>query len=419
MSPDVSRTTRDLLEALCAVSSPSGDADGLRRAADLLGEALRRRGLDVTITDEPDSHGVRLPVLRAGGPAARSRDATPLLAVGHLDTVLTAIPPESDGDLLRATGSVDMKAGLAALVGALDLLAQRGTSRAADDLLLVVVPDEEVAGHLSQKVVEEHGPSARGLWVLEPGQPAPPPEGTESPAASETVVIGRRGMFQWHADVVGRSAHAGNGFWQGRSAATAAARWWLECQVLAERGQGPTVNVGRLVAGEADFVADLVRHGDLLGTNRQVNVVPDRARLEGEARFLTMEDGERVAAAMEAAAQRVAEATETRIDFRHDAWILPLDPRGPSRDWADLAAGLADAAGWSLRAEEDRRGISFSNFLPPGTSPIPILDGLGPVGGGMHTREEFVDLASLDRRVVLLADLLEAVAVSGSETQRP
>lgn len=41
---------------------------------------------------------------------------------------------------------------------------------------------------------------------------------------------------------------------------------------------------------------------------------------------------------------------------------------------------------------------------------MPVLDGLGPVGGGMHTREEFVDLASLHRRIVLLADLFEADA---------
>jgi acetylornithine deacetylase/succinyl-diaminopimelate desuccinylase-like protein len=38
---------------------------------------------------------------------------------------------------------------------------------------------------------------------------------------------------------------------------------------------------------------------------------------------------------------------------------------------------------------------------------MPVLDGLGPVGEGMHTREEYVSLPSLARRIVLLADLLE------------
>jgi glutamate carboxypeptidase len=70
---------------------------------------------------------------------------------------------------------------------------------------------------------------------------------------------------------------------------------------------------------------------------------------------------------------------------------------------------LAARRGWRLDLEEERGGISFLNFLPdPGR--VPVLDGLGPVGGGMHTREEFVGLTSLRRRIVLLADLLAADA---------
>jgi acetylornithine deacetylase/succinyl-diaminopimelate desuccinylase-like protein len=37
------------------------------------------------------------------------------------------------------------------------------------------------------------------------------------------------------------------------------------------------------------------------------------------------------------------------------------------------------------------------------------VDGLGPVGNGMHTREEYLDLASFERRIVLLADLLASL----------
>ena len=74
---------------------------------------------------------------------------------------------------------------------------------------------------------------------------------------------------------------------------------------------------------------------------------------------------------------------------------------------------LATTAGWKLEVEEDRGGISFSNFLPD-PSAIPILDGLGPVGDGMHTRGEYVELASLDRRIALLADLLAVEGTRGS-----
>ena len=71
----------------------------------------------------------------------------------------------------------------------------------------------------------------------------------------------------------------------------------------------------------------------------------------------------------------------------------------------DRALALTAQRGWTLHVEKDRGGISFPNYLD-GDIDIPVLDGLGPVGDGMHTREEQLDLRSLRRRIVLLADLL-------------
>jgi glutamate carboxypeptidase len=69
------------------------------------------------------------------------------------------------------------------------------------------------------------------------------------------------------------------------------------------------------------------------------------------------------------------------------------------------AVELAAARGFRLEVETDRGGISFPNYLAD-SSGVPVVDGLGPVGDGMHTRDEWLDLRSLDRRIVLLADLL-------------
>ena len=392
--PEVFDRTLELLERLTAISSPSGDYRGLHQVAACLGEALRRAGLEVEIRDEADGHGAEQPVLYGRGPAARDRY---LLAIGHFDTVLSAVTPERRDGRLKATGAIDMKGGLATLVGALELLAREGRAP-VPDLLLVVVPDEEVAGHLSHEAVRSLGSRARGLWVLEPGTPR---------EQAETVVIGRRGMFHWRLDVRGRAAHAGNGYWSGRSALDAAAAWCLEVRKLAVPGGGPTVNAGRLIAGDEELISDLATGAALVGTRRQINIVPNRALVEGEARFLSIEDGGRLPAAMAATADRIATEREVEMTFAPSPAIPPLDPRGGGRRWSELAAGLAAAAGWKLEIEDDRGGISFSNFLPD-PSAIPILDGLGPVGGGMHTRDEFVDLASLDRRIRLLADLLAA-----------
>lgn len=389
------RRAVELLEELTVISSPSGDPPGIRRMAERLGRELAEHGLAPEIREEDGGRGP-LPVLYARG-TDTSRGH--LLLIGHLDTVLPAAEPHREDGRLVATGAIDMKGGLATLVGALELLRHRGI-RPPSDLLLVVVPDEEVGGGLSHAAVRSWGSTARALWVLEPGEPGSEP-------GTETMVAGRRGMFQWRLKVQGRSAHSGLHFWQGRSALAAAARWCADAAALSRQGGGPTINTGRLVAGDSGFVEDLAANAFLLGTEQQLNVVPDRAVAEGEARFLRLSEQDEVADSLRGLATEVAAATGTEITFERGMTIPPVDPHGPCRPWCERAVDLAAAQGWRLEVEEERGGISFPNFLPnPGQ--IPVLDGLGPIGGGMHTREEFVDLQSFRRRIVLLADLFAA-----------
>ncbi|MEM9557969.1 MAG: M20/M25/M40 family metallo-hydrolase [Acidobacteriota bacterium] len=405
--PPVFSRALELLEAMVSISSPSGDRSGLEAVTRLYGDRLAELGLAVTIEPEGDD---ALPVLDARSPAAG--ESGYLLAVGHIDTVLPAGPVKRTGRRLVATGSVDMKAGLVALAGALDLLRSAGR-RGGEDLRVAVVPDEEIAGPLSHQVVRALGPGARGLWSLEPGRTISEAAGDGAPDDApseredgETLVIGRRGMLWWGLDIHGRSAHAGTSFWQGRSAAGAAAAWWLGAEALIGHGDGPTLNAGRMVVGEHGFVDDLAGSADLLFSQRQLNVVPDRARLEGEARFLRAGEADALRDALETLTHEIADQRGVRMELDVGGLVPPLDPAGPSHTWAERAAAHAARRGWRLVAEEDRRGISFPNFLKD-PSTVPILDGLGPVGGGMHTRAEWVDLPSLDRRIALLADLLE------------
>jgi glutamate carboxypeptidase len=392
---EIFHRTVDLLRELTAISSPSGDPAGLARMAERLARALRERGLATDIGEEPSPEldSAPLPLLQARGPDT-SRGH--LLLIGHLDTVLPAIEPRIEGDRLVATGAVDMKGGLATLAGALDLLRHRGETP-PPDLLFIAVPDEEVGGTLSRAAVRRWGEGARALWVLEPGEHA---------GDAETIVAGRRGMFQWRLEVHGQAAHSGLHYWQGRSALSAASRWVLAAEAFSRRDGGPTVNAGRLIAGDTTFVDDLAGSAALLGTEQQLNVVPDRAVTEGEARFLRASEGVELSAQLAALAREVAVATGVEVSFAIGQAIPPVDPEGPHSGACQRAVDLAAARGWRLEVETERGGISFPNFLPdPGR--IPILDGLGPTGGGMHTREELVDLRSLARRIVLLADLLE------------
>jgi glutamate carboxypeptidase len=391
MTTPAARTRAFLLD-LCAISSESGNAAGLRLVAARLTPELKRHGLSVEIVEERDAHGAMQPVLLARGPAAADGH---LLLVSHMDTVLPAIPPKADGERLRATGALDMKGGLAMLVGALDLLAVSGR-KAPADLLLLAVPDEESEGAISTSAMRRYSEKARLVLVLEPGRAC---------AGGETLVTGRRGLTEWKLEADGKAAHSGLAYWDGRSALAAVADFSARAQKLSVRGPGLTVNVARLVGGDAGFVNELEKNAGLLGTARQLNVVSDRAVAEGEFRYLTAQEGVAAGEDLTRLAESVAAEHGVSMRFATGATVPPVSPRGPGADFARRAIALAETRGFHLELEEDRGGVSFPNFLAD-AGRIPVVDGLGPVGDGMHTREEWLDLDSLERRSILLADFL-------------
>jgi len=389
---EIAGRARQLLVELCALSSPSGDADGVGAVAARLAAELLRRGLACEIEQERGADGALHPVLLARGPAAAGRH---LLLVGHMDTVLPAIPPRLDRDRLEATGAFDMKGGLAMLLGALDLMAARG-DHVPDGFLLVAVPDEESSGLISEQVVRRWSERARAVLVLEPGG---------ARGDSETLVAGRRGLTEWQLQITGRASHSGLAYWAGRSALAAAADWCLRAQRMSVPGPGRTVNVGRLVAGTADFVDRLAESHGLLGSSGQRNVIADRAVADGELRYLAAAEGPATIAELTELARRVAAEHEVEATLTTGGTVPPVDPHGPGEALVRRAVELAAARGFRLEVETDRGGISFPNYLADPAS-VAVVDGLGPVGNGMHTRDEWLDLRSLDRRIVLLADLL-------------
>jgi glutamate carboxypeptidase len=381
-----------LLSDLCAISSASGDTEGLYRVADRLASELTGLGLVAQIHAEAGLNGRGLPVLVARGVGD---DEPGTVLIGHLDTVLPATAPRLENGRLIGTGALDMKGGFAALLGALSLLRERGDLM-PPSLTVIAVPDEEVGGPISGRTVRHWGDHARTVLVLEPGAPT---------AEGETLVIGRRGLTVWRLDARGTAAHSGVAYWDGRSALAAAAAWAGSVQGFSERGDGPLVNVGRIVGGDSEFVSDVGEEHRFIGTSERLNIVADRCLVEGEVRYLSLADRDRTLGEMRRLAASLAAERGVDLEFTEGENILPMAVSESNRALADHLVDTAADAGWKLELESNRGGVSFPNFLPDPSS-VCVLDGLGPVGGGMHTRDEYLDLRSLERRIHLIAEAL-------------
>src|SRR5680860_1307704 len=127
------RAERDL-EALVAVSSPSGDVEGAEECVALVGALAPPEAAIERLPCSSPGHADDV-ALRLAGTGRRR-----LLLLGHLDTVVghdRHCPLEREGARLVGSGSIDMKGGDVLALGVLRALAGRPGDYAEVALLLV------------------------------------------------------------------------------------------------------------------------------------------------------------------------------------------------------------------------------------------------------------------------------------------
>ena len=357
----IARHAERELDALVAVSSPSGDVQGAEEAV---------RVATAFLPDEAEAE--RVPCSSEGYAPdllARVRGSGDkrLLLIGHLDTVHSHDshkPPERHGDKLVGSGAIDMKSGDVLALGVLRALVPM-PERYAEVALLLVNDEEWRVGEL------KHARNFEG-WdaalCFEAGQ-------TDATGTDE-VIVKRKAAATVRVEAKGRSAHSGSAPEKGRNALlalAAAAQAVADCHDPA----GPD----RLSA-----VPTIIESGEAF------NVVPDGGELFCDVR------ADRLAAfspVLEAVPPEVGGAT----------LHAELVRQWPGMDAREATAPVLAAAGERLGRPihgGERGGASDASHV---SQHVPLtIDGLGPRGGGAHTPHEFVSLPSLrDRAEVALA----------------
>jgi len=319
------------------------------------------------------------------GPKSKAGPARRTLLLGHLDTVwplgtLKTMPCRVDEGRLWGPGTLDMKAGAAMALTAIEMLTEAGLLKR--EIVLLLNSDEEAGSPVSRPITERLAQECAAVYVLEPAQGL----------ACKTA---RKGTGSWRIDVSGVAAHAGVDFEKGVSAIRELARVVETVSGWTDLKRGLTVNVG------------------VVGGGSKTNVIPDQAWAEIDVRIARKADGPRMERRF-AALKPVDKGCTLSV-----AGGINRPPMERTRGTVKLyrqARELAAELGFVLE-EASTGGASDGNFTS--ALGIPTLDGMGAVGEGAHARHESIVVEHLATRTALLAGLLAACDTVGAPDTLP
>jgi len=310
------------------------------------------------------------------GPKSRTGAAGRTMLLGHLDTVwplgtLKTMPCRVADGRLWGPGALDMKAGVAMALTAIEILIEAGALNR--EIVLLLNSDEEVGSPVSRPVTERLAAECVRVYVLEPAQGL----------AYKTA---RKGVGNWRIGVIGVAAHAGVDFEKGANAIRELARVIEKVSGWTDLKRGVTVNVG------------------VAGGGSKSNVIPAAAWAEVDSRIVRKADGprlERRFAALKPDDKSCKLAVSGGINRP------PMERTRSTVRLYHEARALAADLGFVLH-EASTGGASDGNFTS--ALGVPTLDGMGAVGEGAHAGHESVLLEHLAPRTALLAGLLAQCA---------
>jgi glutamate carboxypeptidase len=370
----------DDLRAMVNIDCGTYSFDGVNRIADLMSDRLEATGW--TVQRKPHRPAPGEPrfgdilVARLPGRLPAGAGGHRVLLIGHMDTVFpegTAVarPFRIEGSTAFGPGVSDMKDGLLAGWYAVRGLQEIGFD-GFDSITYVCNPDEELGSPFSSAAIETHARDADVCFVLEGAR------------ENGDLVSARKGVADVRIAVAGRAAHSGVEPERGRSAILQAAHTIVALHGMNGRWPGVTVNVG------------------VIGGGTRSNVVADRCDLQVDVRSPTRADLDEALAEVD----RIALTTvvpDTSVDVQRGSGFPPMEKTAATARLVERAREIAADLGLHVN-DAATGGASDANRVA--ALGVPVLDGLGPIGGADHAPGEWVDLDSVVPRTTLLAAMI-------------
>lgn len=342
-------------------------------------QAMQALGMQTTIHELAPGRA-NIVGIRPGTGSGRS-----LMWNAHLDTVgvegMLADPGPFSGAVrdgkIYGRGSQDMKGSLSAMLAAVKALNEVGTSLAGD-LILTGVADEEWASLGTEDILRHY--HADAAIVTEP--------------TGLALGLSHRGFAIFEVETFGRAAH-GSRYNEGIDAIIHMGRFLNQLdqleQALRRRPPHP-------LAGPPSLHASTIKGGDA------ISIYPAHCHLELEWRTVP---GESVEGATQELQAIIDQLSGQDALFR--ATVRPTLSRAPFEvdESEPIVQSVQAAVGDVLQARPRIIGASFwtdAALLSEAGIPSVVL---GPIGGGLHSEQEWVDVQSC----VELARILATAAI--------
>jgi glutamate carboxypeptidase len=369
------------LATLVNIDSGTDDASGLSQVSEFLAQRLTNLGAAVQI----------LPAKPAAGKMVhgtfQGTGSKNILLMVHFDTVFgkgeaTRRPFKVEGNKAFGPGVADAKGGVAIILHALKIARQRGF-KDYKTLAILFNPDEEKSSLGSRDMIRTL--SAKQDYVL-----------SYEPPDAERVIVATNGIAYVHLDAEGRAAHAGLEPEKGRNAAIELAGQLMQLNDLGDPAKGTTVNWTVIQSGERLSMPP-------------VNIIPEKASATADMRMSDMSEIARV----QNDANRIIRkkfVPDTKVSVRVEVRRPPFSRNPQSDRLATLANRIYEELGRSIKPVPMRYGTDAGFAYHPGSAKPAVLEGLGIVGGGLHTSDEWADLDSVAPRLYLTVRMLELLA---------
>lgn len=367
------QTYLDDLQTLVGMDSYSYDRDDVNHVVDWLETRLKALHFDVERFPNADA-GDDLLAVRKGRGKGR------MMLLGHSDTVFprgTAAqrPMSFSDDKILGPGVCDMKGGLLAGIYAVEALDALGFEN-YEQLIFLIVSDEEIDERHAVPLIRRASRMADVVLTLEAAR------------ANGDIVTARKGVRSFTAEAFGKAAHSGVEPEKGRNAILALAHQIIALHDLNDPEREITLNVGVIEGG------------------RLRNVVPDYARINFETRAFNRDDLERVTQGVfEVFRREPVPGVTFKVDYEDG---MPPMPRTPATARLEsMAVEVAGELGFATGGAKTGGAADAAYAADEG---VPVLDGLGPIGGLDHGPDEYILKSSIVPRIALLARLVMRIA---------